>query len=158
MRWALRDPRQVQRLVLVASTPCFAQRDDWQHGMPQDTLRQFAAELEQDYAATLRKFLALQVRGSAGERELLAALRASVSSRGEPDPDALRTGLDILRDLDLRNALPEIRQPALVIAGERDRLSPPQASRYLAQAMPNARAVEIRGAALRRSCRTTRNS
>ena len=146
-RWALRDPRQVQRLVLVASTPCFAERADWQHGMPQDTLRQFAAELEQDYAATLRRFLGLQVRGSEGERELLAALRASLSSRGEPDPDALRAGLDILRDLDLRDALPEVRQPALVIAGERDRLSPPQASHYLAQAMPNARAVEIRGAA-----------
>ncbi|MGA8862183.1 MAG: pimeloyl-ACP methyl ester esterase BioH [Gallionella sp.] len=147
MRWALRNPRQVQRLVLVASTPCFAQRDDWQYGMPQDTLRQFADDLEQDYSATLRRFLGLQVRGSDGERELLAALRASLSSRGEPDPDALRGGLEILRDLDLRNALPEIRQPALVIVGERDRLSPPQASHYLAQAMPNARVSEIGGAA-----------
>ncbi|MGA7593964.1 MAG: alpha/beta fold hydrolase, partial [Gallionella sp.] len=63
------------------------------------------------------------------------------------DPDALRGGLEILRDLDLREKLPAIKQPALVIAGERDRLSPPQVSRYLAQTMPNARLVEIGGAA-----------
>jgi pimeloyl-[acyl-carrier protein] methyl ester esterase len=147
MRWALRDPGKIERLVLVTSTPCFAERSDWRFGMPQDTLRQFAADLEQDHNTTLRRFLGLQVRGTAGERELLAVLRERLASRGEPDPDALRGGLEILRDLDLRDALPEIKQPVLVIAGERDRLSPPQASRFLAQAMPNARLVEIGGAA-----------
>jgi pimeloyl-[acyl-carrier protein] methyl ester esterase len=147
MRWAMRDPQQVERLVLVSSTPCFSERSDWQFAMPQDTLLQFAADLEKNHTATLRRFLGLQVRGSEGERELLATLRKSLFSRGEPEPDALRGGLEILRDLDLRDALPEIKQPALVIAGERDRLTPPQASHYLAQAMPNARVVEIRGAA-----------
>ncbi len=147
MRWAMRNPQQVERLVLVSSTPCFAERDDWQLAMPQDTLLQFAADMEKNHAATLRRFLGLQVRGSENERELLATMRASLSSRGEPDPDALRGGLEILRDLDLRDALPELKQPALVIAGERDRLTPPQASHYLAQAMPNARVVEIKGAA-----------
>jgi pimeloyl-[acyl-carrier protein] methyl ester esterase len=147
MRWAIREPQQVERLVLVSSTPCFAERNDWQFAMPQQTLLQFAADLEKNHAATLRRFLGLQVRGSEGERELLVTLRASLASRGEPDADVLRGGLEILRDLDMRDALPKIRQPALVIAGERDRLTPPQASLYLAQAMPNAHAVEIRGAA-----------
>jgi pimeloyl-[acyl-carrier protein] methyl ester esterase len=147
MRWAMREPQRVERLVLVSSTPCFAERNDWQFAMPQHTLLQFAADLEKNHAATLRRFLGLQVRGSDGERELLATLRASLASRGEPDPDALRGGLEILRDLDMRDALAGIKQPALVIAGERDRLSPPQASLHLAQGMPNARLVEIEGAA-----------
>lgn len=147
MRWAMRDPQQVQRLVLVSSTPCFAAREDWPFGMPQDTLLQFAADLEQDHGATLRRFLGLQVRGTEGERELLVVLRERLASRSEPDPDALRGGLEILRDLDLRDELTEIKQPVLVIAGERDRLSLPQASRFLAQAIPNARLVEIGGAA-----------
>jgi len=147
MRWALRDPRIVERLVLVSSTPCFAERDDWQFGMPQHILRQFAADLEHDHSATLRRFLGLQVRGSEAERELLATLRASLFSHGEPDPDALRGGLEILRDLDMRAVLPEVKQPALVIAGERDRLSPPEASFYLAHNMPGARMVQIKGAA-----------
>jgi pimeloyl-[acyl-carrier protein] methyl ester esterase len=146
-RWAMRMPQQLRRLVLVASTPCFAARADWDCGMPQQTLAQFAAELENNHAATLRRFLALQLRGSENERELLALLRERLFSRGEPDMQALRGGLDILRDADLRAGLAQIRQPALLIAGERDKLTPPQASRYMAQAMPDAQAVVIEGAA-----------
>jgi pimeloyl-[acyl-carrier protein] methyl ester esterase len=145
--WAACDPWKVRRLVLVASTPCFAERQDWPFGMPRDMLQQFADELEKNFSTTLRRFLALQVRGSEGERELLAVLRERLFSRGEPDLAALQGGLDILRDIDLREALPRIVQPALVIAGQRDRLTPPQASHYLAQAMPDARVVEIERAA-----------
>ena len=86
--------------------------------------------------------LALQLRGSVQERELLHRLHERMGSRGRPDPQALRAGLDILRDADLRGALPGILQPALVIAGGRDRLTPPQASRHLAGAMPHARLAE----------------
>lgn len=146
-RWASREPEKIKRLVLVASTPCFTAREGWLSGMEPETLRQFAAELERDHAATLRRFLALQLRGSANERELLADMRQRLFSRGEPDARALRGGLEILRDADLREALPGITQPALVIAGERDRLTPPGASRYMADAMPHARMVEIAGAA-----------
>jgi len=145
--WATREPGKVRRLVLVSSTPCFAARADWAFGMPQETLAQFAAELEKNHAATLRRFLALQVRGSEGERELLGALREKLFSRGEPHLDALRGGLAILRDADLRGTLPQITQPTLVIAGERDKLTPPEASHYLAQSLPHARVVVVAGAA-----------
>jgi pimeloyl-[acyl-carrier protein] methyl ester esterase len=147
LRWAAREPEKVQRLILVSSTPCFATRADWAFGMPQETLAQFASDLEKNHAATLRRFLALQVRGSEGERELLATLREKLFSRGEPHLEALRGGLAILRDADLRSALPQIKQPTLVIAGERDKLTPPEASHYLAQSLPHARAVVINGAA-----------
>ena len=146
-RWAMREPEKVGRLVLVASTPCFTEHEGWPFGMAAGTLRQFAAELERDHAATLRRFLALQLRGSVNERELLADLRERLFSRGEPDMWALRSGLEILRDADLRAELVAIRQPVLAIAGERDRLTPPGASRHVAQAAPRARAVEIAGAA-----------
>ncbi len=145
--WAAREPEKVRRLVLAASTPCFAARDDWPHGVPLATLQQFAAELGKNHAATLRRFLALQLRGSENERELLSLLRDKLFSRGAPQPAALRAGLDILRDTDLRALLPGIVQPALVIAGERDKLTPPEASRYLVQVMQAARMVEITGAA-----------
>ncbi|BCK88554.1 pimeloyl-[acyl-carrier protein] methyl ester esterase [Sideroxyarcus emersonii] len=145
--WAAREPRLIRRMVLVASTPCFTGREDWQCGMPQQTLEQFAAELGNNHAATLRRFLALQVRGSEGERELLGLLRERLFSRGEPHLDALRGGLQILRDADLREVLPRIAQPTLVLAGGRDKLTPPQASHHLAQQMPCARVVEIEGAA-----------
>jgi pimeloyl-[acyl-carrier protein] methyl ester esterase len=147
LRWAQLAPQQVRRLVLVASTPCFAEREGWLFGMAAASLRQFAAELELDHAATLRRFLALQLRGSANERALLADMRSRLFSRGEPDVKALRGGLEILRDADLRNELASICQPALLIAGERDKLTPPAASFYMAQSLPDARVVEIAGAA-----------
>ena len=147
LHWALREPAKINKLIVVASTPCFSAREDWPFGMPREVLEKFAAELEQDHAATLRRFIALQLRGSENERALLAQMRAQLFSRGKPDRDALRAGLDILRDVDQRGELAEIRQQTLVIAGQRDKLTPPGASNYLAHAMPNARLVEIAGAA-----------
>jgi pimeloyl-[acyl-carrier protein] methyl ester esterase len=146
-RWAVREPEQVRRLILVASTPCFAGRADWLCGMAGEVLEKFAAELEQNHAATLRRFIALQLRGSENERELLMALRERLFSRGEPDMAALRAGLNILRDADQRSELAGIKQPTLVIAGERDKLTPPHASRYMAETIPDARLLEIAGAA-----------
>lgn len=147
LHWAAREPEQVQKLVLVASTPCFAERDDWLFGMAQEMLEKFAAELEQSHAATLRRFISLQLRGGENERELLGLLRERLFSRGEPDMGALRGGLAILRDADLRSELQHITQPTLVVAGERDKLTPPEASYYLAQTIPAARVVEVAGAA-----------
>jgi len=147
LRWAHLLPQQVLRLVLVAGTPCFTARKGWLCGMEEEGLQQFSAELEQDHVAMLRRFVALLVRGSTREREQLIYLRFRLLSRGEPEMNSLLAGLEILRDVDLRAALPCILQPALVIAGKLDKVTPPEASCYMAQALPNARVVEFAGAA-----------
>lgn len=147
LRWALRYPQQVERLVMVASTPCFVRLADWKYALSVEILEEFAASLQQHYALTLKRFLSLQMRGSEQEREVLAILRDGLFSRGEPELGALQSGLEILRDSDLRGALPEVRQPTLVLAGERDTLIPHQASQYLASRIPAARLAMIKGAA-----------
>ena len=147
LRWAAREPLKIQRLILISSTPCFVKRDDWQCAMAAETLAGFVDALTENYAQTLRRFLALQVRGSDNERELLVSLRAALFGRGKPNLNALQTGLEILRDCDLRGSLPNITQPTLVIAGERDTLTPPQASQYTAAQQPNAKFSMIKGAA-----------
>lgn len=147
LRWAQLHPQQIEKLALIATTPCFVQHEGWSCAMAADTLQEFAASLLQNHALTLRRFLALQVRGSEDERELLADLRTQLFSRGEPDVVALKGGLEILRDTDLRAALPSIAQPVLVLAGERDTITPLAAAQYTAQALPNASLLSIRGAA-----------
>jgi pimeloyl-[acyl-carrier protein] methyl ester esterase len=147
LRWAMRYPQQVQRLILVASTPSFVRRDDWNHAMSAELLQEFTAALQQNYALTLKRFLALQLRGSEQEREILAVLRQVLFNRGEPDLTALQDGLAILLECDLRSALSSIMQPALIIAGELDALAPWQASQYMAQQMPTTELVKIKGAA-----------
>lgn len=147
LRWAQCHPEQVKKLVLVASTPCFVRRADWPCAIAGEVLQEFARSLEQNYPLTLKRFIALQVRGSENERELLQAMRNRLADGGEPDRAALREGLKILRDTDLRGSLAQIAQPALVIAGGRDTLTPPAASDYLAQTLPDARMAKIWGAA-----------
>jgi pimeloyl-[acyl-carrier protein] methyl ester esterase len=147
MHWAVREPTKVNKLIVVTSTPCFTEREDWLFGMQAEVLEKFAAELEQNHAATLRRFISLQLRGSENERELLIKLREQLFSRGEPDMSALRGGLEMLRDADQRPEVADIEQQTLVVAGQRDKLTPPEASRYLAQVIPNSRLVEIEGAA-----------
>jgi len=147
LRWAQLHPAQVKKLVLVATTPCFVQREGWACAMAADTLQEFAASLLHNHALTLRRFLALQVRGSEQERELLADLRIQLFSRGEPDAAALAGGLEILRDTDLRASLPQVKQPTLLLAGERDTLSPLAAMQHMQQALPKARLQAIKGAA-----------
>ncbi len=147
LRWAQRCPEQIKRLVLISSTPCFAQRDGWECAMPQATLAEFSAAHAVDQMATLRRFLGLLTRGGEQERALLVVLRGELMSRGEPDKRALQAGLEILRDVDQRAALPEVHQSTLIIAGERDTLTPPAASQYMADRLPDARLVAIAGAA-----------
>ena len=147
LRWAQLAPYQVSKLVLVATTPRFVQGDGWDCAMAEETLCEFSAALLENYALTLKRFIALQVRGSEHERELLADMRRLLFSRGEPDQAALQAGLEILRNTDLRGHLGKIMQAALVVAGEHDMLTPPAASAYLAQHLPNARLVNIKGAA-----------
>lgn len=150
LRVAATRPEQVRGLVLVGSSPRFARGDDWPWGLPQAVLDDFGRRLESDYEGLMREFLALQVQGSragdAGVRGLLRYLR-DVLSNAPPTPEGLRHGLDLLRGLDLRPALPDIAAPALWVAGNRDRLAHPEAARRAAALMPDAAPHVIDGAA-----------
>ena len=147
LRWAQLHPAQVKKLVLVATTPCFVQRADWRCAVAAEVLQEFANAMTQNYPLTLKRFIALQVRGSENERELLQVLQGRMANSREPDMAALQGGLEILRDTDLRKELAQIVQAALVIAGERDMLTPRAASAYLTKELPNAHLASIKGAA-----------
>ncbi|HET9693976.1 MAG TPA: pimeloyl-ACP methyl ester esterase BioH [Steroidobacteraceae bacterium] len=130
-------------LVLIATTPCFLKRDDWAGGMEPAVLQGFAAGLAGNHRRTIANFLALQAWGDERATEALRSLRANLGTHGEPDPLALAAGLEILREADLREGLPRLGVPALVIAGEHDRITPPGAGRELAARLPSARFREI---------------
>jgi pimeloyl-[acyl-carrier protein] methyl ester esterase len=140
-------PGGVERLVLVATTPRFAAGPDWPHGMPVTALQRMATQLRTNYKRTVSDFIELQVRGGTGAEKVLADLHASLFQHGEAHPKALVSGLATLESSDLRPMLPLVRAPTLVIAGQYDRVTLPAASRALAEALPDARYIEIRRAA-----------
>jgi pimeloyl-[acyl-carrier protein] methyl ester esterase len=147
LAWAFADPRRIRRLVLVATTPSFVERDGWPDAIGAQTLSRFGDELRASYRLTLQRFLALQVHGSEEGPVILAALRQRLFERGEPSPEALAAALGALAQNDLRSTLAHIAAPTLVIAGDRDVLVPLAATRELAAALPNATHVTIGGAA-----------
>lgn len=136
----------IANLILVGTNPCFTQRSDWPQAMPEAELEQFAVSLRDNYKTTLQRFLAIQSRGSACAREELRKLREALFAHGEPDPQALAGGLEILRDADLRPSLARIQQPTLVLHGERDTLVPLAAAEYTAQRLPKGKLMVIEGA------------
>ena len=147
LQWALERPGRVERLVLVATTPSFVQREGWPHAIGGDTLARFGDELEASYRLTLLRFLALQVHGSDEGRATLAGLRRRLFERGEPSSSTLAAALDLLDRVDLRMSLPQIGARALVIGGDRDALVPLRATTELARLLPNAAHATIEGAA-----------
>ena len=139
-------PECIASLTLVAGSPRFVHAPDWPHAVPAAVLAQFLEELQRDYHATLNRFLALQVRGSAEAGGTLRALRRQLFAHGEPDPVALAAGLAILRDTDLRPGLTDMSLPLQFIMGERDTLIPPAAARACAARVPAAQLDLIAGA------------
>jgi pimeloyl-[acyl-carrier protein] methyl ester esterase len=131
-------PAAVTKLALISTTPRFVAGDDWPHGLAAETFNQFAADLETDYRATLWRFLSLQVGSDEGGRDLLRGLRTHMAARAEPTKAALRAGLRLLHDSDLRPALAHIAVTARVWHGGRDRLVPRSAGEYLAGHLPHA--------------------
>lgn len=147
MRWAVLASRQVMRLVLTGATPRFVNDPTWTHGIAESSLLRFGDELRVAYKLTLQRFLSLQLQGTEGGRESLANMRHRLFARGAPEPAALDQGLAVLRTTDLRGEVAHIAQPTLVIAGDRDTLTPVAASRWLVQHLPHATLHVIEGAA-----------
>jgi pimeloyl-[acyl-carrier protein] methyl ester esterase len=142
-------PARIERLVLVATTPRFLAAPGWRCGMAPALLTRLADALRQGRDAAVEDFLALCARGGAPRTagRVLGELRAALARHGAAHPQALANGLERLAQCDLRAALPQLRVPALVIAGRHDRITRAAASRALAARLGDARYVEFAGAA-----------
>jgi pimeloyl-[acyl-carrier protein] methyl ester esterase len=136
---AINAPERVERLALVGSTSCFTQRPGWPHGMNPIVLRGFAEALRQNHRATLQRFIALEVQGSARAATQLRQLKALLFQYGAPDETALENGLAILESTDLRAELPRIACPTLLLLGQRDLLAPAAAGKTMRESLPDAR-------------------
>jgi pimeloyl-[acyl-carrier protein] methyl ester esterase len=131
-------PKAVTKLALISTTPRFVSDAGWPHGLTAETFNRFATDLETDYRVTLWRFLSLQAGVDADGRAVLRTLRAHMAARAEPAPDALRHGLRLLHDTDLRPAIADITTPTRVWHGGRDRLVPLAAGASLVERIPRA--------------------
>lgn len=131
-------PQKVARLVLIDTTPRFVQADDWLPALSAATLADFRHNFDADPAATQRRFVALQSLGDAARKNVSASLTAALTAADDKQP-ALATGLRLLAETDLRDAVPAITQPVRLLHGGEDKLMPVAAAEWLADTLPNAR-------------------
>ena len=114
---------EVSKLVLIATTPSFTKKENWNTAMEQSVFNGFSTDLKLDYKKTLKRFLSLQTRGSDLSREVLRELNKHLNSRGEPNINALEKGLKILSETDLRSTNKN-ETPVMLVSGEKDTLVP----------------------------------
>jgi len=143
MALAAQHPSRVPALVLMSASPRFSRSEDWPAGADPHTLQVFEDMVQRDWQQLIEDFLWLQVRGTQQAEETLGELQAALQAQGEPRREALLDGLRLLGEVDLRPMLAGLRQPALIIAGRNDRVTLPAAARWLAQALPGAKLLEI---------------
>jgi len=142
---AASQPAQVKGLVMICASPRFVRSDEWPQGMADDVFTRFGDELARDYRGTLDRFLMLEAQGSDHMRQELRLLRDQQFAHGEPALPALRDGLTLLQDSDLRAALPALAPPSLWLAGRRDRLVSPEAMQAAAALAPRSHWQRIEG-------------
>ena len=143
LRAAMLAPERVARLVLIATTPRLVRADDWPHGVDAALLALMRARVHEDSQAMVDEFLELQLRGCRNAVPLLHSLRTTLPMHGAALAPALLSTLEVLTYTDLRPLLSQVRQPALVVGGQYDRITHPRAAEALAHKLGSARYHEF---------------
>ena len=97
-------PQRVNSLILLAGNPRFVQEDNWA-GVKSELLKDFANSLQLNCQQTLIRFLALQVNQLPDGKSILKELKEAIQECDSPAENVLQSGLDILKQADLREQL-----------------------------------------------------
>jgi pimeloyl-[acyl-carrier protein] methyl ester esterase len=132
---ARRFPERVNKLILLAGTPCFVKKPGWP-GMDERVLDSFAESLQQDSQATLLRFLSLQIKGVDDQKSALETLKTLVFETPAPDQLTLQESLVILKQTDLRHEFASIKVPVSIVLGQLDTLIPVAVAGKMQELLP----------------------
>ena len=135
-------PQRVTGLILADATARWSAAPDYPCGHESDTLAQAMERLAQRHwgEGGTADWFAPDRSGSDRVRQALARWERLAAG-----PSAVLRLLRMLRESDVRDVLPSVRVPALVIHRSDDRVVPPCHGRYLASHLPDARYAEQPG-------------
>jgi class 3 adenylate cyclase/pimeloyl-ACP methyl ester carboxylesterase len=140
--FAATQPERVSELVLVNTGARFLRDDDYPFGLPTAAVDPLVATAERDWGTLEGARIAFPGRADDEEHMRLSAKsqRAGSSPRSAAEQFSY-----LVRHLDVREALPLIQAPTLVIHSK-DILWPRlEHGRYLAEHIPGAKLVEVSG-------------
>jgi 3-oxoadipate enol-lactonase len=133
MRIALDAPERLDRLVLAFTSPQFGDPGQWLERAA--TVREHG--LESIVEATLARWFTPAFDGVEQYRAMILSV----------DPEGYARCCEALARFDVREELPRIEAPTLVVAGEHDPTAPPEIGALIASLVPGARFELIEGAA-----------
>ena len=121
---AHRYPEKFSHVLLVASNPRFVQEEGWESAVSREVFDEFAESLSGDWKSTIKRFVGLQLHGADQACQLIRHVTSLLYEGGEPQPLALRKGLELLLIQDARDTLKSLQQPVMLVLGRRDTLVP----------------------------------
>lgn len=131
--FAARDPSLVSKLILIGATSRFTIDDGYDAGQDPRAVLRMSRQLARAPEKTLRRFRMSMFSDRERARGDDARFMADVQARFAGDTvESLIVGLDYLRTVDLRGALPN-QPPMLLLHGEEDPICPPQAAKYVVE-------------------------
>lgn len=128
----------IDKLILVASSPKFAMADDWP-GIKPAVLNLFEQQLEQDFSKTLDRFMAIQALGSPSAKRDIKQIKHHIEQYPMPDINALRAGLGLLMNTDLRSVIGLLKMPTYRLYGRLDSLVPATVADHVTRLQPETR-------------------
>ncbi|OGC04745.1 hypothetical protein A2276_02075 [candidate division WOR-1 bacterium RIFOXYA12_FULL_43_27] len=120
---------KTDKLVLVSGTPKFIKDETFPHGLSKALFRNLERKIQADLDSGLRFFYDL----------------VGINFSARFKKDEILESLDRLKKEDLRPLLPKIDVPVLLIHGDKDRICSVEASKYMAEVIPDARLVVFKG-------------
>lgn len=121
-------------LLTLASNPAFVAHEQWPNAMPAETFDAFLAGCQTDPRMILKRFSLLCAQGADDARGLS---RLMLGGAPHTTPASLMAGLELLAQLDTREALQAFRGPQFHLFAGLDGLVPAEAAGALFSLLPD---------------------
>lgn len=129
-------------LVLVGATPRFTAAPHFPYGLPSKEAEGMRLKVRRNLERALSGFhRQLFVEGEVCEPQQLEQIAAVLAAVEAPSSQAALDGLDALMTAEMLHESARISCPVLLLHGEQDGICLPQASSWLAQAIPHSRRI-----------------
>ena len=134
-------PQRINKLILYGSMPKWSRSFDYPWALSRNQYEVWLEQMISEWGSdvSLERFAPSQLDNKAFKRWWARMLRLACS------PGTLRATLTAMKDIDVREALPHVRAPTLVLHKKRDQAVPMEGGRCAAQQIADSRFIELEG-------------